>query len=449
MRKRREDQMSINLFGISYADDKISQIYLQISKMLDDFGTKLIDMVAADLGMNEKENTGREGMSAESVLRCAILKAHHNISYDKLIHFLKTHSCTILFSRLPDGCVPSKQTLQKNVAAIKPTTFERIFQTITGRAKETGTEDGSVVRIDSTVVETNIHNPTDNSLLADSVRVMDRLLTEGSTLPGCLFCWREGRAEKRGKRLSRQIQYCRGEEDRTNLYRELVDHARDTLHRLDHFQKNVPLSVELLGWAGEIEHYRPLFLKVIDQCERRVFKKEKVPASEKIVSIFEEHTDIIIKSRRGTEYGHKINLTTGVSGLLLDISIESGNPADSERLLPMLARHKLKYGSVPQQMAADGGYASRENLEQAKAMGVEDFGFHKRRGIRREEMTRSRRVYIRLRNFRAGIEANISRLKRVFGYTRCTWRGLEHFHAYVWLGAIVYNLNVLAGLALE
>jgi len=366
-----------------------------------------------------------------------------------LIHFLKTHSCTILFARLPGGYVPSKQTLQKNITAIKAVTLEKIFQAITGLAKKTGTEDGSVVRIDSTVVETNIHNPTDNSLLADSIRVMDRLITQGSALPGSPYCWREGRAEKRGNKLSRRIQYCRGDEDRTKLYHELVDHARETLQRLDQVERNVPFSVEMIGWAAKIKHYRPLILKVIDQCERRVFKKEKVPASEKIVSIFEEHTDIVIKSRRGTEYGHKLNLTTGRSGLLLDISIERGNPADSERLLPMLGRHKLIYGSVPRQMAADGGYASRENLEQAKAMGVEDMCFHKKRGIRTEDMTKSKRVYRKLRDLRAGIEANISRLKRVYGYTRCAWRGLQHFHAYIWLGAIVYNLNVLAGLALE
>jgi len=449
MRKLSEDQMSLNLFGLSYAGDKLSQVFLQVSKMLDGYGTELINMVAADLGMNGSENTGREGMSADSVLRCLILKLHHNISYDKLVHFLGTHSCTILFARLPDGYVPSKGTLQRNLTAIKPQTLEAIFVAIGAKTKEAGVEDGSVVRVDSTVVETLIHHPTDNTLLSDSVRVMDRLLAKGTTMPGATFRWRLGIAKRRGNRLSRRIQHCRGEKLRTRLYHQLVGLTRDTLDQCEWALKDVPLSLESIAWVAEVEYYKPLVAKVIDQCERRVFRNEKVPASEKIVSIFEPHTDIIIKSRRGTEYGHKINLTTGRSGLLLDISIEVGNPADSERLLPMIERHISLYGKAPKQMAADGGYASRENLKQAKEMGIEDMAFHKKCGIMTEEMTRSKRVYRRLRNLRAGIEANISRLKRVYGYTRCTWRGLEHFHAYIWIGAIVYNLNVLARLALE
>ena len=96
---------------------------------------------------------------------------------------------------------------------------------------------------------------------------------------------------------------------------------------------------------------------------------EAVPASEKLVSLFEPHADIIVKSGRDVRYGHKLNLTTGRSGLILDLVVEAGNPADSERLLPMLERHIALYGAAPRQAAADGGYASRHNLSQAKALG--------------------------------------------------------------------------------
>ena len=133
-----------------------------------------------------------------------------------------------------------------------------------------------------------------------------------------------------------------------------------------------------------------------------------------------------------SQYGHKLNLTTGRSGLILDLVIEAGNPADSERLLPMLERHIAFYGAAPRQAAADGGFASRDNLTQAKACGVRDMAFHKKSGLRIEDMVRSRWVYRKLRNFRAGIEAGISCLKRAYGLARCTWRGLDHFKAYVW-----------------
>ena len=115
---------------------------------------------------------------------------------------------------------------------------------------------------------------------------------------------------------------------------------------------------------------------VIDQCERRVLLEQAVRADEKIFSLFEEHTDIIIKGSRGIQYGHKLNLSSGPSGLILDVVIESGNSADSERFIPMLERHIEHYGCVPKQMAVDGDYARQENLRQAKQKGVEDVAFH-------------------------------------------------------------------------
>ena len=171
-----------------------------------------------------------------------------------------------------------------------------------------------------------------------------------------------------------------------------------------------------------------------------------MPVRDKLVSLFEPHADIIIKGSRDVDYGHKLNLTTGKSGLILDLVIEAGNPADRERLLPMLERHIALYGKAPRQAAADGGYASRDNLAQAKACGVRDMAFHKKSGLRIEDMVKSRWVYRKLRNFRAGIEADISCLKRAYGLARCTWRGLAHFKAYVWSSAVAYNLALLARL---
>jgi len=171
-------------------------------------------------------------------------------------------------------------------------------------------------------------------------------------------------------------------------------------------------------WQAELRHYRPLTERVIRHTERRVLHGETVAANEKIVSLFEPHTDIIVKGSRKVEYGHKLNLTTGRSGLILDLVVEAGNPADSERFLPMLERHIAFYGEAPRQAAADGGYASRLNLSQAKALGVHDMAFHKKAGLRIKDMVKSNWVYRKLRNFRAGIESGISCLKRAFGLAR-------------------------------
>jgi IS5 family transposase len=113
--------------------------------------------------------------------------------------------------------------------------------------------------------------------------------------------------------------------------------------------------------------------------------------------------------------------------------------------LPMLERHIDFYGEAPHQAAADGGYASRR-ISQAKAHGVRDMAFHKKAGLRIEDMVRSHWVYRKLRNFGAGIEANISCLKRAYGLARCIWRGLDHFRAYVWSSVVAYNLALFARL---
>jgi len=134
-------------------------------------------------------------------------------------------------------------------------------------------------------------------------------------------------------------------------------------------------------WRAQVDHYLPLIARILDQSERRVLHGQAVPAREKLVSLFEPHADIIVKGGRDVQYGHKLNLVTGKSGLILDLVIKTGNPADAERFLPMLDRHIAHCGTPPRQMAADGSYASRDNLDQAKARGVSDVAFHKKRAV--------------------------------------------------------------------
>ena len=196
--------------------------------------------------------------------------------------------------------------------------------------------------------------------------------------------------------------------------------------------------------AEELKHYIELSFRVIDQTERRVIHGESVAASEKIVSIFEPHTDIIVKDRRDTFYGHKICLTGGTSQLILDCVILEGNPADATLTDQMFDRHKDVYGRYPLKAALDGGFASKDNLESAKRKGIKDVCFAKKRGIEVEDMCRSEWVYKRLRRFRAGIESGISWLKRCFGFARCTWKTWRSFKSYVWASIVCANLLTLA-----
>jgi IS5 family transposase len=156
----------------------------------------------------------------------------------------------------------------------------------------------------------------------------------------------------------------------------------------------------------------------------------------------ETHTDIIVKGGRDVQFGHKINLTTGTSGLVIDVTIEKGNPSDRIRLLPLLRRHKRLFGQAPERIAADGGYASAENLEQAKLLGVDSVAFDKRINLSIEDMTGDDWLYRELKRFRTGIEASISYLKRCFGLSRITWKGRRNFQSSVYLSIFTHNLIV-------
>jgi len=142
----------------------------------------------------------------------------------------------------------------------------------------------------------------------------------------------------------------------------------------------------------------------------------------------------------------KLNLTTGTSGLVLDATIESGNPCDTERYLPMVRRQEVIYGQLPERVAADGGYASTANLAHARSLGVNEVAFQKKKGLTVEAMTSSQKIYKQLCDFRAGIEGNISELKRTYGLSRSVWRGLQGFMADVWSSIFSYNLVRIARL---
>ena len=348
------------------------------------------------------------------------------------------------FTRIDPLRPPKRSALQRCIRAVRAETWERINRALLGTAKDDGIEAGRKVRIDSTVTETHILEPSDSQLLYDAVRVLSRLLARGREKlgPDAFPFHDHRRAAKRKKwkipkaRMKRKVK----------LYRELLAVVRRTLRYTDGALAAVEGREEpwLDDWRTQVAHYRDLAGMVVRQTVRRVLRGETVPAGEKVVSLFEPHTDIIRKGGRRVQYGHNVNLGSGASGLVFDAVVEAGNPADSSRCLPMIERHAAIYGSMPEQVACDGGYASKANLAEAKALGVHDMVFHKKKGLKATDMASSPRVYRRLRNFRAGMEAVVSYLKRCFGLRRCNWRGLAQFRAFVWSAVVTHNLWVIA-----
>ena len=417
------------------------EIAHELKRMSDwlDRHPELLDRVAEDLQSGGGSARGRSGMTIDSILRCAILKQYRQVDYRTLSFYLRDSVSFIEFARLEDRPAPSKSTLQALISAIRATTWEALQRCLLADARVRGVESGDVIRIDATVTDTAILAPSDSGLLYDAVRVMVRLLKQARCHGEVVFHNHQRKAKRR--RLA--IMYARTNDRRRPLYASLLQVTLDTLAYLDEAHKVLEKQLDAQAWCAKVQHYRPLIRQVIAQTQRRVIDAERVPAAEKIVSLFEPHTDIIVKGQREVQYGHKLTLSSGASGLVLDVIVEHGNPADSVCLMPLLQRHITHYGQAPRDLAADGGYASAANLADAKSLGVAHVAFHKRVGLTVEAMTGDRWLYNKLRRFRAGIEAMISYLKRCFGLSRCNWKGLDHFKTYVHSAVFTHNLVVL------
>lgn len=392
---------------------------------------------------------GRNGMASEQVLRVAILKQQTGFSYDALAFALADSNTYRAFCRLGfDRKPPTRTVLQKNIKQVKSETWEAIDKMVIREAHALGIEKGERIRTDCTVVESNIHHPTDSTLLGDCVRVFTRLMKRAKKAFGLRFSNHHLRARRRVLTISN----AKSMKARIPSYRDLLMVTEHTLRdaqgiaqQLDRIEGRTPREMAAAqSIAAEIRHFIPLTHQVLSQTERRVLRGESVPVDQKVVSIFEPHTDIIIKGARDVEYGHKICLTTGASALVTDVVVEQGNPADSTMATRAIKNHAELFGAPPKRASFDGAFATRQNLSAIKALGVTDVAFHKRCGIEIEDMASSPRVYKKMRSFRAGIEGTISFLKRVFGLERCSWRGFDSFRAYVHSGVLACNLLVVA-----
>ena len=446
MRATRTTQTS--LFDPTPVDHPVADDLERVSAWLDAH-PELVAEVEDDLGARAGSARGRHGLACETVLRCALLKHMRQETYRGLEFLLGDSLSAQRFARVDPVRLPGKSALQATVGAIGAATWERINRRLLEAARSAGIESGERVRVDSTVTRTHILEPADSRLLYDGVRVLTRLLRHARDAFGAeAVAFRDHR--RAAKRRVLEVQKQRGQERRAATYRKLLRIVARTRRyvaaALPEVASAAGADPRWASWRADVAAYDALLARVVDQTRRRVFDGETVPAREKIVSLFEPHTDIIVKGGRGTHYGHKVNLATGRSGLALDVVVEDGNPADSARCLPMLERHVAHYGAAPSHAAFDGGYATKQNLEEAKALGVEHAVFHKKRGMKTEDMTPSSWVHAQLKRFRAGIEAGISYLKRCFGLGCCNWRGLARFKAYVHSAVVAHNLIRMARL---
>jgi transposase, IS5 family len=452
MREARKTQCSLRE---TWLDVEHSKELRAISRLLDDH-PRIAELVLQDLRAasgSAEAPCGAGGLSAEQVVRVLLVKQMNSFSYRALAFHLADSRSYRTFCRLGFlDKVPSKSALNANLKALRLETLEAIHRLVLGAAQQAGVESGRTVRVDCTIVESNIHDPRDSELLWDCVRVLQGLLGRARDLLGSkevVF----GNRMRRAKRRRKEIAYAKTVADRQRAYRDLLRvtvevyarglAARDRL-RTTHKGQDSRQRRRAQGLADRLDHFLSLAQRIMDQTRRRVVAGENVPSAEKVVSIFEEHTDILRKDQRETLYGHKICLSGGVSSMILDCTIMRGNPADSTLAKTMVDRQSEIFSRPPRQIVFDGGFASKLNLQDIKAAGVKDVAFSKRLGMEIAAMVKSTWVYKRLRDFRAGIEGNISFLKRIFGLDRCTWKSWRSFQTYVWSSILSFNLLVLA-----
>jgi transposase, IS5 family len=453
---------------ISFADWELIQqgvrlepILQAISDFLND-QQQIVEQVRRDLARGlKKAKSGRRGLTSQQVLRSFILRRVKNWDYRELRERIADGMTLRQFTEFHCRHVPKHHAFHRDFNRLTPDTLRAINDLIVQAAVDLGIEDGSKLRVDTTVVETDIHHPTDNTLLWDVVRVITRLVGK---LANALkrrrhkgFCNRTRAARRRMQEIQRMTSRQR-QGRQTIVYRALigiaeqvVENARTVLQDTSTASsKDIFADLAVAGLREEIEHYCGLGARVINQARRRILDGEQVANDEKIYSIFEPHTDLIMRGKVRTphEFGHKVFLAESAKGLITQYKILKGNPSDAIYVAPSLKCHKKAFGHAPDVYGADRGFFSEQNVAACARSGVSVVSIPQRGG----KKTAEREVYEKSaafkkgQRFRAGVEGRISVLARGRGMKRCRAEGGERFELWVGAAVLANNLMVIASL---
>lgn len=437
--------------------NQMDPVLAQIDQLLDD--EALYQLIRNDLAKRypQTEQTGRNSTPVEVILRMLAVKRLYGLSYERTEHQVRDSLVLRQFCRVYFKEVPDDTTLIRWAGLIRPETLAAFNDRLTQLATQLKVTQGRKLRTDGTVVETNIHHPSDSSLLADSVRVLGRtlrraqaVLREQADLPQQVFRNRI----RSVRRLARQVGEAmrkRGEtaqEQGLHAYRKLVKATQQTIEQA---QQVLPALQATTGPEADrltetLATFIPRAEQVVSQTVRRVFQGEKVPAGEKLVSLFEPHSAIIRrnKARKPTEYGHKVWLDEVDGGIITRWQVLEGNPDDEQQWLPSLEHHIESFGRPPNQMSADRGVHSPYNEKVAQERGVKRVILPQpgRKSEARQQYEQQR-WFQQGRKWHAGVEGRISVLKRRHELDRCRAHGSQGFDQWVGWGVIAANLLVI------
>jgi transposase, IS5 family len=384
---------------------------------------------------------GRQDMpSVEQIVRAAIYKEIKGLDYRELEYAQSDSRICEQFVKLDNRHPFSFQVFQKYISKISEDSLQQVLLSLNKIAIGEGLEDVKQLRQDSTVVETNIHYPTNNSLVWDCIKDSHRLLSQLAEEVKDLD-YRD--YTKDAKKTFFKINNTKSKDKRVDLFnKQLITFTKCINQVANVVKKNPGCSMNAFFIIGELEKLLPLMEKVYDITWRKQINGESVPSDEKIFSIYEQHTDIIVKGQREVQFGHKINLTTGKSSLILSCEVLKGNPSDSTLYQNTIDKIASDYQIIPRDSVTDGGYASKANAEYAEGKGIVNIVFNKIVGSMKNIVS-SKNMETRLKKWRSGIEAVVSNLKRGYQLFRCNWKGEAHFKQKVLWSVIAYNIRVM------
>ena len=452
---------------VSFADLEFRQqgIFLNpclaaISSFLDQHG-EIIEKVRGDLERGlKKPQSGRPGLTPAQVLRSLILMRVKNWQYRELRERIADGYTLRGFTDFLSQPVPKHDAFNRAFNRLTPPTLQAVNELVVRAAVELGLEDGQQLRVDTTVVQTDIHHPTDNTLLWDTVRVITRLVGHlQQALPRGVKGFRKRtRAARRRMQEIQRMTSPQRHQQQIPKYRQLisiteqvVQGARGVLQQTRKAGGKRGKGDPVIGLIGqEIEHYCQLGDRVLDQARRRVLEGEQVPNAEKVYSIFEPHTDLIKRGKvqNPLEFGHKVFLAESAQGLITHYEVLEGNPNDEKHVEPSLQRHQEIFGHAPNLYGTDRGFYNEDNLQVCKQAGVRVVSIPQRGGqktLRRQAFEKSP-AFKKGQRFRAGIEGRISVLFRGRGMKRCRATGRPRFELLVGAAVLANNLMRIAAL---
>lgn len=426
---------------------------VEADKLLED--EELIDMVYQAQGERYQHSStrGRSQTPAEMALRLLLLKHLRNWSFDTLEREVKMNLAYRDFTRIGLGKVPDAKTLARIAQALGGAVIAKLHERLVTMAQERGAVQGRKMRVDTTVVETNIHYPTDSSLLGDGARVLTRTMkrieqqSQGKLKRKVRDRMRSVNKRVRAIAMASRQKGAAGEERRKRQYRELLRLSRQMLNDAKRVMKEVEqlpakrknplrsLGESLTTTADRVR-------QVVKQAKARVFDGiTQLPG--KIVSLFEPHSEIIRKGKasKPTEFGKLVQVQEAENQIITHYEVFDERPSDRELLLGAVEAHERKLGRLPNLVAADAGYYAQAQERAVEQKGVRWVAVPNRNthSAERRALEKSR-WFKKAQAWRTGCEGRISVLKRRHGLRRCLYRGSEGIKRWVGLGVLADNL---------